>query len=48
MPHVSQPLQPACHPEEAESHAKRTTPDEGPALSLPKGPMQLADADTLA
>ena len=31
-----------CHPEEAESHAKRATPDEGPALSLPKGPMQLA------
>jgi hypothetical protein len=30
-----------CHPEEAESHAKRATPDEEPALSLPKGPMQL-------
>ncbi len=31
-----------CHPEEAESHAKRATPDEEPALSLPKGPVQLA------
>jgi hypothetical protein len=30
------------HPEEAESHAKRATPDEELALSLPKGPMQLA------
>jgi hypothetical protein len=28
-----------CHPEEAESYAKRATPDEDPALSLPKGPM---------
>jgi hypothetical protein len=32
----------SCHPEEAGSHAKRATPDEEPALSLPKGPMQLA------
>jgi hypothetical protein len=29
-----------CHPEEAELHAKRATPNEEPALSLPKGPMQ--------
>jgi hypothetical protein len=28
-----------CHPEEAESSAKRATPDEEPALSLPKEPM---------
>ena len=31
-----------CHSEKAESHAKRATPNEEPALSLPKGPMQLA------
>ena len=28
-----------CHPEAAESHAKRATPNEELALSLPKGPM---------
>jgi hypothetical protein len=31
-----------CHSDEAESHAQRAAPDEEPALSLPKGPMQLA------
>jgi hypothetical protein len=36
------PLTLPCHPEEAESRAKRATPDEEPALSLPKGPMHLA------
>jgi hypothetical protein len=29
-----------CHPEAAKSPAKRTTPNEEPALSPPKGPMQ--------
>jgi hypothetical protein len=29
----------ACHPEEAESRAKRATSDEESALSLPKGLM---------
>jgi len=29
---------PRCHPEEAESHAKRETPNEEPALSPPKDP----------
>jgi hypothetical protein len=38
---------PWCHPEEAESHAKRATPAEEPALSLPKGPMQLEAPLTL-
>src|SRR5271167_3541789 len=33
-----------CHPEEVESRANRATPDEEPALSLPKGPLQLADS----
>jgi hypothetical protein len=28
---------PPCHPEEAESHAKRATPDEGPVNSARSG-----------
>jgi hypothetical protein len=39
------PPRPPCHPEEAESHVKRATPDEGPALSLAEGaPTDLAGA----
>jgi hypothetical protein len=32
-------LENICHPEEAESYAKRATPDEEPALTLPQQPM---------
>ncbi|MGC2792967.1 MAG: hypothetical protein WA899_13145, partial [Candidatus Sulfotelmatobacter sp.] len=36
------PLTLLCHPEEAESHAKRATPDEEPALSEAEGTYALA------
>jgi hypothetical protein len=38
----------SCHPEAAESLAQRGTPNEEPALSLPKGPMQLAGTTAAA
>lgn len=35
------PLTLLCHLEEADSHAKRATPDEEPALSEPEGNLLL-------